>query len=76
MQEIDIKKIRIEMKLSQKIIANLFGMQQQHYSRLETGYEGRKPTKQHIALINMLKFIHDNNLLLKYMTTNKTLNLT
>ena len=76
MTGIELKNIRLKMGITQKTMASLLGMKQQNYSRLETNYEGRKLTKQHISAINMLVFIHENELLTKYMTTNKAFNLT
>ena len=45
------------MGLSQKNMALLLGMNQPHYSRLETGAKGRKPTKQHARIIKILEFV-------------------
>ena len=64
-------EIRHKMKLSQKTMAALMGMRQQNYSRLETGYEGRKLTKQHKATIRLLEFIFSNNLLSEYIRLTK-----
>lgn len=76
MTGIELKNIRLKIGLNQQTMALLFGMRQQNYSRLETNYEGRMPTKQHIAALKMLKFIYDKGLLSEYMTTNKAFNLT
>jgi len=59
----ELKEARLLLGLSQKDMALLMGMQQQHYSRLETGYEGRKPTKQHAGIIKILEFIKSKGLL-------------
>lgn len=59
----ELKEARFQMGLSQKNMALLLGMKQRHYSRLETGYENRKPTKQHARIVKILDFIHSKGLL-------------
>jgi len=63
----DLKKIRQRMGLNQKTISGLLGMRQQNYSRIETGYEGRRPTIQQNFHIESILFIYDNNLLPEYL---------
>jgi len=65
MTNIELKEARLMMGLSQKDMALLLGMEQPQYSRLETGYERRKPTKHHEIQIKTLKFIHSEGLLPK-----------
>lgn len=65
MTNTELKEARLAMGLFQKNMALLLGMKQQHYSRLETGYGGRKPTKHHAIQVETLKFIYGKGLLPK-----------
>lgn len=53
----ELKAFRLSTGFSQVKMAKLLGMKQAHYSRLETGYEGRSPTNQHEAHIKALALL-------------------
>jgi DNA-binding XRE family transcriptional regulator len=58
-----IKKVRSELGLTQKQIAPLLGMSQQGVCRVETGYEGRSETKQHIAHLVAIEILEKHGLI-------------
>jgi len=59
----ELKTIRTRLGLTQTVMASLLGMNQHDYSRIETGYRNRKPTKHHTAQVGMLEFIFKKGLL-------------
>lgn len=60
------KQRRLGMALRQSDLGSLLGMSAKAISRIEAGQKGRKPTKVHIAAMDMLWFIHRKDLLHMY----------
>jgi transcriptional regulator with XRE-family HTH domain len=71
MTNAELKAIRKALNLTQTKMGLLLGMEQPHYSRLETGYEGRQPTKQHAAFVRTIKLVADHGLLDKLFEISK-----
>ena len=60
---ITIKKVRGNLGLTQKKMAELLGMTRSMVGKIEIGVEGRTETKGHIAHLNALELIFEHGLL-------------
>ncbi len=69
-----LKEARLHMGLRQKDMGLILGMRQGPYSKIETGYTGRKPTKQHTIAIFILEYLYSEGLLQKMIDLIKTQN--
>mgnify|MGYP000050043533 CR=1 FL=1 len=54
----DLKQARQMLGLNQREMSLLMGMPAPSYSRIETGDQGRKPTRQHANAVELLKYIN------------------
>ncbi|MEN8821954.1 MAG: helix-turn-helix transcriptional regulator [Abyssibacter sp.] len=54
----DLRKSRLMLGLNQREMSLLMGMPAPSYSRIESGDQGRKPTRQHANAVELLKYIN------------------
>lgn len=53
----DLKQARLMLGLNQREMSLLMRMPAPSYSRIESGDQGRKPTRQHGNTVELLKYI-------------------
>ena len=58
-----LKNARQSIGLNQTQMAQLMGMHQGHYSRLESGSENREPTRVHWACVRLMEHCHQAGIL-------------